>query len=63
MAWQLKNLLAQGDFMAILSELQTEPQALMKHLQDDRVQLLLQELMRLNNPDAFKQREEEELAR
>jgi hypothetical protein len=49
--------------VAILSELQREPQSLMKHLQDERVQLLLQELMRLNNPEAFKQREAEELAR
>ena len=63
MACQLKHFLAQADFMVILNELKTDPQSLVKHLQDDRVQLLLQELMRLNNPDVFKKREEEELAR
>lgn len=63
MACQLKHFLAQADFMVILNELKTDPQSLVKHLQDDRVQLLLQELMRLNNPEVFKKREEEELAR
>jgi len=60
---QLAPFLAQADFTVILNELQTDPQALMKHLNDDRVQLLLQELMRMNNPDAFKKREEEEIKR
>jgi len=60
---QLSGFLAQEDFMVILKELQTDPQSLMKHLNDDRVQLLLQELMRLNDPDAFRKREEEELNR
>ena len=49
--------------MVILQELQTDPQALMKHLGDDRVQLLLQELMRMNNPESFRKREEEEMKR
>lgn len=60
---QLSSFLAQPDFMVILTELQTDPQALMKHLNDDRVQLLLQELMRMNNPEMFKKREEEEINR
>ena len=36
---QLGGFLAQPDFMTILQELQTDPQALMKHLNDDRVQV------------------------
>jgi len=60
---QLSGFLAQDDFMVILTELQTDPQALMKHLNDNRVQLLLQELMRMNNPEAFRKREEAELDR
>lgn len=60
---QLSGFLSQPDFVTILTELQTDPQALMKHLNDNRVQLLLQELMRLNNPDLFRKREEEEIKR
>jgi hypothetical protein len=47
--------------MVILQELQTDPQVLMKHLGDDRVQLLLQELMRMDNPESFRKWEEEEM--
>lgn len=60
---QLKHFLAQEDFVTILDDLKTNPQSLATHLADDRVQMLLQELMRLNNPEVFKKREEEELAR
>jgi hypothetical protein len=45
--------------MVILQELQTDPQALMKHLGDDRVQLLLQGLMRMDYSESFRKREEE----
>ena len=60
---QLAGFLAQDDFVAVVKELQTDPQSLMKHLNDDRVQMLLQVLMQLNNPEAFRKREEEEIAR
>ena len=35
----------------------------MKHLNDQRVQLLLQELLRMQNPDVFRHAEEEEIKR
>eukprot|EP00960_Hanusia_phi_P077617 768717-Hanusia_phi.AAC.8 len=60
---QLAPFLAQPDFPGIVQELQTDSNALMKHLNDQRVQLLLQELLRMQNPDMFRHAEEEEIKR
>uniref|UniRef100_A0A7S4NTQ4 STI1 domain-containing protein n=1 Tax=Guillardia theta TaxID=55529 RepID=A0A7S4NTQ4_GUITH len=60
---QLAPFLAQPDFPGIVQELQTDSNALMKHLNDQRVQLLLQELLRMQNPDVFRHAEEEEIKR
>mmetsp|Transcript_1839 Transcript_1839/g.4099 ORF Transcript_1839/g.4099 Transcript_1839/m.4099 type:complete len:571 (+) Transcript_1839:111-1823(+) len=57
----LSQYLVQADFPDILNELKTDPNALGKHLNDQRVQMLLQELLRESNPSMFQKAEEDEL--
>ena len=57
----LSQFLVQPDFAEILGKLKSDPNALGQHLNDQRVQMLLQELLRESNPDIFRKAEENEL--
>jgi len=59
----LSPFLVQPDFPELLQELKNDKAALGKHLNDQRVQLLLQELLRESNPNIFKKAEEDEIRR
>jgi len=57
----LSQFLVQPDFADILNQLKSDPKALGTHLNDQRVQMLLQELLREKNPDMFRKAEEDEI--
>lgn len=58
---QTRTLLTQPDFMSMLKEIDSNPDAMQKYLQDDRFQLALQVGlgMSVTTPDAFMKQEDE----
>ena len=50
----LGPMMMQPDFPPIVEQLRQNPQAIMQHMSDQRVQMLLQELLRADNPDILR---------
>jgi hypothetical protein len=50
----LGPMMMQPDFPPIVEQLRQDPQAIMQHMSDQRVQMLLQELLRADNPDMLR---------